>query len=101
MLKGPAGAPPGGHSALVPVQEQTAPSHLGSALCPGCCVLTNWSWHPEEGSVQGCQEQFLMLGRASMQLLDGGCRSGPHKGVQPGQDFVHVSAWKFPEQVPV
>lgn len=46
LLKGPPGASPKGHSPLVPLQvpwEQPAPTPVGSALCPGCCTLNNWS----------------------------------------------------------
>lgn len=51
--------------------------------------------------MQGCQEQFLVLGSGSMQVLDEGCGSGPHQGAQPGEGILHISAWKFPEQIPV
>lgn len=51
--------------------------------------------------MQGCQEQFLMLGSASMQVVDGSCGSGPHKGAQPGEDFLHISTWRLLEQVPI
>lgn len=42
-----------------------------------------------------------MLGSVSMQVLDEGYGSGPQKGAQPGEDFLHISTWRFPEQVTI
>lgn len=53
--------------------------------------------------MQGCQEQLLMLGTASLQVLGQGCGSGPGKGLSQARTFCTSvpggSLSKFPSDL--